>query len=104
MTDVPLPEDLRQATDAGLPKAGARFADYELLEEIGRGGMGMIYRARQRGTNRIVALKMMLPGLAGTPQLRNRFRREALAAASLDHPGILRVYEVGDEGALPFFS
>ncbi len=104
MTEVPSPDAQPNAGESDLPKAGARFADYELLEEIGRGGMGVIYRARQRGTNRIVAVKMMLPGLAGTAQLRERFRREAEAAASLDHPGILRVYEVGDDGALPFFA
>ncbi len=104
MTDVPSPGEQPPIGESDLPKAGARFADYELLEEIGRGGMGVIYRARQRGSNRVVAVKMMLPGLAGTPQLRERFRREAKAAASLDHPGILRVYEVGDDGALPFFA
>ncbi len=89
---------------ADAPAAGSRFAGYQLLEEIGRGGMGLIYRARQPGTERIVALKLMQPGLATSREIRERFRREATAAASLDHPGILPVYEVGEKDSLPFFS
>ena len=104
MTDVPPPDRHPSAGPTDVPKAGALFADYELLEEIGQGGMGVIYRARQRGSNRIVAVKMMQPALAGSPELHTRFRREAEAAASLNHPGILRVYEVGETGSLPFFS
>src|SRR5512140_302621 len=81
------------------------LGNYQILEEIGRGGMGVIYRARQRHSRRIVALKRILSYHADSQDTLMRFRREAQAAANLDHPNILPIYEVGesDEG-LPFFS
>lgn len=82
-----------------------RVGNYEILEEIGRGGMGVIYRARQRHSRRIVALKRMVSYHADSRETRERFRREAEAAASLDHPNILPIYEIGQgEDGLPFFS
>src|SRR5215211_956159 len=82
-----------------------RLGNYQILEEIGRGGMGVIYRARQRHSRRIVALKRVLTYHADSHETLERFRREAEAAASLDHPNILPVYEVSEtENGLPFFS
>lgn len=92
------------AAEADAPAEGDQFSHYELLEEIGRGGMGVIHRARDREREVLVAIKLLQPGLATSPELRERFRREAKAAASLDHPNILPVYEVGERGALPFFA
>ena len=81
------------------------LGNYQILEEIGRGGMGVIYRARQRHSRRIVAIKRVLSYHADSQDTLMRFRREAEAAANLDHPNILPIYEVSEshEG-LPFFS
>ncbi|HYT53611.1 MAG TPA: serine/threonine-protein kinase, partial [Verrucomicrobiae bacterium] len=82
-----------------------RIGNYQVLEEVGRGGMGVIYRARQRHSRRIVALKRILSYHADSQETLARFRREAQAAASLDHPNILPIYEVSEcDDGLPFFS
>jgi serine/threonine protein kinase/TolB-like protein/Tfp pilus assembly protein PilF len=81
------------------------LGNYQILEEIGRGGMGVIYRARQRHSRRIVALKRILSYHADSQGTLMRFRREAQAVANLDHPNILPIYEVSEShDGLPFFS
>jgi serine/threonine protein kinase len=82
-----------------------QLGNYEILEQIGCGGMGVIYRARQRHSRRIVAVKRVLSYRADSQGALQRFRREAQAVASLDHPNILPIYEVSEsEDGLPFFS
>src|SRR5882762_11308300 len=92
-------------SEANVTDAQWRLGHYEILEEIGRGGMGVIYRARQQHSRRIVAVKRIFAHDVNSHGTLVRFRREAEAVASLDHPNILPIYEVSEsEGGLPFFS
>ena len=89
-------------------KAGLRNADlpdgYEVLDVLGKGGMGIVYKARHVPLNRIVAVKKIITGADATDEQMVRFRREAEAAAHLSHPNIVSVYEVGQHNGMPFFT
>jgi len=100
-SDSPL---LASETPSGSLELPCRLGGYELLDELGRGGMGVVYRARQLGLDREVAVKMILRGQLASATDRARFRAEAEAAARLDHPNIVPVYEVGESEGRPFFS
>lgn len=86
------------------PQLPFAMGDYELLEMVGQGGMGVVFRARQLSLGREVAIKMIQQDRLGSPEDHQRFLAEAEATARLEHPGIVRVYEVGEFEGTPFFS
>lgn len=94
----------RPAATGSSELAGTDFGDYRLLEEIARGGMGVVFRAQQRSLDRFVALKMILDGSLASQVEIDRFQIEARAAAHLDHPNIVQVYEIGEIEGRHFFS
>jgi WD40 repeat protein len=103
--------DVFSVKDSGEVPIGAtqEFATspvpgYEVFEELGRGGMGVVYRARQTGLNRPVALKMILAGSHAGPVERERFRREAQAVAALQHPNIVQIFEIGEAAGHPYLA
>ncbi|WP_437224612.1 serine/threonine-protein kinase [Planctomicrobium sp. SH661] len=100
--------DSSVASSAALPRetpaAPGRIGKFELIQEIGRGGMGVVYKAFQRNPNRVVAVKMLLRGDLSTPENLARFQAEGEAAARLDHPHIVAIHDVGTDQGQPYFS
>jgi len=84
--------------------AGTRLGNYEIESLLGRGGMGVVYKARQISLDRPVALKILIPTLSSDASFVKRFQREARAVAKLDHSNIIHIYDVSEEEGLHFFS
>ncbi|HYT93044.1 MAG TPA: protein kinase family protein, partial [Gemmataceae bacterium] len=98
------PVDQAEPFSANFSEESRRFADYELVRQIGRGGMGVVYEAFHLSLRRTVAIKMILDAQVYSPAARRRFAIEAEAAAKLDHPNIVPIYEVGEHLNQPFLS
>jgi eukaryotic-like serine/threonine-protein kinase len=104
-SDAPLTDGAGDAESSSVPGPAFRFVgDYEVLEEIARGGMGVVFKARDRRLKRLVALKMISSGQMATALERERFLREAELAANLDHPNIVTIHKVAEFQGCPYFS
>src|SRR5713101_2493732 len=103
MTEHPTTGDWPAPTDAGSAN-WPTVPGYEILEELGRGGMGVVYKARNVYTKRLVALKLIRDSALAGPKERGRFRIEAEAAARMRHPNIVQIYEVGEHAGRAYFA
>ncbi len=97
-------ESLREPVESSSDDVPQRFGEFLLLERLGGGGMGVVYRARQESLGRDVALKLIRPEHLALPRAHERFRREALAAAHLQHPGLVPIHSVGEAHGAPFLA
>ena len=101
--EVPLsPSDSERERPSGLPLM--RLPGHEVIKEIARSDMGIVYRARQLDPRRTVALKMLLPQMLASPEMAERFRLEVRMLTELEHPAILPVHQTGEHDGLPFFT
>ena len=100
----PLPSALSATDRRGSSPPGVEVPGYEVLSVLGRGGMGVVYKARHQALNRLVALKMILSGGHTGPKLRKRFRGEAEVVARLKHPHIVEIHDIGEADGLPYFA
>jgi predicted Ser/Thr protein kinase len=104
LDDLPPPPQPLPAAATAARSGYPQVPGFEILGELGRGGMGVVYRARQINLNRLVALKMILAGAYAGEQDRARFRAEAEAVAQLQHPNVVQIHEVGEAAGHPFFA